>query len=197
MVNSMDLNEIKKEALKNNVPIIQDPSLEKIKELIVEHNVFNILEIGTAVGYSALSFLSMGAKKIVTIERNEEMYHKAIENIMALNKMNEIEVIFGDALDIDISHFNKEFDLLFIDAAKAQNIKFFERFSPFVKDDGIIVVDNILFHGVKADDENISKNLKSLVLKIQKFINWLNQNEEFETVYFNEGDGLAISRRRK
>ena len=197
MVNSMDLNEIKKEALKNNVPIIQDPSLEKIKELIVENNVSNILEIGTAVGYSALSFLSMGAKKIVTIERNEEMYHKAIENIMALNKMNEIEVIFGDALDIDISHFNKEFDLLFIDAAKAQNIKFFERFSPFVKDDGIIVVDNILFHGVKADDENISKNLKSLVLKIQKFINWLNQNEEFETVYFNEGDGLAISRRRK
>lgn len=197
MVNSMDLNEIKKEALKNNVPIIQDPSLEKIKELIVEHNVSNILEIGTAVGYSALSFLSMGAKKIVTIERNEEMYHKAIENIMALNKMNEIEVIFGDALDIDISHFNKEFDLLFIDAAKAQNIKFFERFSPFVKDDGIIVVDNILFHGVKADDENISKNLKSLVLKIQKFIDWLNQNEEFETVYFNEGDGLAISRRRK
>lgn len=197
MVNSMDLNEIKKEALKNNVPIIQDPSLEKIKELIVEHNVSSILEIGTAVGYSALSFLSMGAKKIVTIERNEEMYHKAIENIMALNKMNEIEVIFGDALDIDISHFNKEFDLLFIDAAKAQNIKFFERFSPFVKDDGIIVVDNILFHGVKADDENISKNLKSLVLKIQKFIDWLNQNEEFETVYFNEGDGLAISRRRK
>lgn len=197
MVNSMDLNEIKKEALKNNVPIIQDPSLEKIKELIVEHNVSNILEIGTAVGYSALSFLSMGTKKIVTIERNEEMYHKAIENIMALNKMNEIEVIFGDALDIDISHFNKEFDLLFIDAAKAQNIKFFERFSLFVKDDGIIVVDNILFHGVKADDENISKNLKSLVLKIQKFIDWLNQNEEFETVYFNEGDGLAISRRKK
>lgn len=197
MVNSMDLNEIKKEALKNNVPIIQDPSLEKIKELIVENNVSNILEIGTAVGYSALSFLSMGAKKIVTIERNEEMYHQAIENIMALNKMNEIEVIFGDALDIDISHFNKEFDLLFIDAAKAQNIKLFERFSPFVKDDGIIVVDNILFHGVKADDENISKNLKSLVLKIQKFIDWLNQNEEFETVYFNEGDGLAISRRRK
>ncbi len=193
----MDILEIKNEALLNDVPIIKDDSLKIIVNLIKDNNIKNILEIGTAVAYSALSFVLAGADKVTTIERNPSMFEKAQANIKSLNMEDKINVIFGDALEVDISNFSKEFDLLFIDAAKAQNIKFFERYTPFLKDNGIVVVDNILFHGVDENDPNISKNLRSLVKKIKTFVTWLKENKEYETIFLNDGDGLAISRRIK
>ena len=195
----MTIEEIKQKALLNDVPIIQDASLLKIQDIIKEQKVQKILEIGTAVGYSAIAFAKTidGAIKVTTIERDEAMYNEALANVQAMNLKDNIKLIFGDALNIDLSDFSQEFDLLFIDAAKAQNIKFFERYTPFVKDDGVIIVDNILFHGVDANDPAISKNLRHLVLKIQKFLNWLNENEAYETTYFLEGDGLAISRKKQ
>lgn len=191
------IKKIKEEALENNVPIIQDESLEVINSIISKRRVNKILEVGTAVGYSSICFgQNPSVVQIDTIERNEQMYQKAISNITA-TKMNEIiNVHFGDALTIDISNFSNDFDLLFIDAAKAQSRKFFERYSSLLKPDGIIIVDNILFHGVKETDENISKNLKSLIKKINLFVEWLKQNEEYETIFFEGGDGLAISKRK-
>ena len=191
------IKKIKEEALENNVPIIQDESLEVINSIISKRRVNKILEVGTAVGYSSICFgQNPSVVQIDTIERNEQMYQKAISNITA-TKMNEIiNVHFGDALTIDISNFSSDFDLLFIDAAKAQSRKFFERYSSLLKPDGIIIVDNILFHGVKETDENISKNLKSLIKKINLFVEWLKQNEEYETIFFEGGDGLAISKRK-
>lgn len=191
------IKKIKEEALENNVPIIQDESLEVINSIISKRRVNKILEVGTAVGYSSICFgQNPSVVQIDTIERNEQMYQKAISNITAI-KMNEIiNVHFGDALTIDISNFSNDFDLLFIDAAKAQSRKFFERYSSLLKPDGIIIVDNILFHGVKETDENISKNLKSLIKKINLFVEWLKQNEEYETIFFEGGDGLAISKRK-
>ena len=188
---------IKEEALKNNVPIIQDASLEVINSIISKRNIENILEIGTAVAYSSICFgQNPSVKRIDTIERDLNMYNKAIENINLTNMNDVIKVHFGDALNIEISAFSHDFDLLFIDAAKAQSRKFFERYSPFLKLDGIIIVDNILFHGVKEDDENISKNLKSLIKKINLFVEWLKQNEDYETSFWEGGDGLAISTRK-
>ena len=194
----MTKEDIKQKALINGVPIIQDASLLKIQSLIKENNIKKILEIGTAVGYSAISFATASNEliEVASIERSLPMYQEALENVEAMNLKEQIHLIFGDALDVDLSHFSQEFDLLFIDAAKAQNIKFFERYSPFVKDDGLIIVDNILFHGVDPNDPTISKNLRHLVLKIQKFLNWLDENKEYETTYFKEGDGLAISRKK-
>ena len=196
---NMQLESIKEKALEKKVPIIQDASLDKIIELIKNHHIQKVLEIGTAVGYSASAFVLLGGVSyVLSIERNIDMYNEAISNIQDLGLTDNIQVLFGDALDIELESKNmKSFDLLFIDAAKAQSQKFFERYSPFVKDEGIIIVDNILFHGVKPDDLGISKNLKHLVLKIEQFVEWLKKHDEYETVFFMEGDGLAISTKKK
>ncbi len=191
------INLIKTKALENNVPIIQDLSLEIINSIIQKRNVEKILEIGTAVGYSSICFSeNPTVKRIDTFERNVDMYNQAVENIKQTKKDNIITVHFTDALNVDITRFSNDYDLLFIDAAKAQSRKFFELYLPLLKQDAVIITDNILFHGVKETDESISKNLKSLIKKINNYVEWLKQNEEFETVFFEGGDGLAITKRK-
>lgn len=191
------IREIKELALVNNVPIIQDASLEYIKKIIKERNVQKILEVGTAVGYSSLCFSMIDSVELIdTIERNLNMYQEAINNIQECGMENVIKVHYGDALEVEISEFSSDYDLLFIDAAKAQSRKFFERFSPLLKPDGIIIVDNILFHGVSEEDEKISRNLRQLVRKINEFVEWLKNHPNYVTTFFDEGDGLAISVRR-
>lgn len=193
----MNISNIKKYAEEHNVPIIQDGGLNVIKDIISTHNVEKMIEIGTAIGYSSISFSECKSiKKIVTIERDPKMYEVAIANIKALNKEHIIEQHFGDALEIDLNFLSKEYDLLFIDGAKAQSRKFFERYLPFLKDDGVIVVDNISFHGINKETPNISRNVRQLVTKIERFVEWLKNNKEFETVFLEEGDGLAISKKK-
>ena len=193
----MNISNIKKYAEEHNVPIIQDGGLNVIKDIISTHNVEKMIEIGTAIGYSAICLSQCESiKKIVTIERDPKMYELAIANIKALNKEHIIEQHFGDALEIDLNFLSKEYDLLFIDGAKAQSRKFFERYLPFLKDDGVIVVDNINFHGINKETPNISRNVRQLVTKIERFVEWLKNNEEFETVFLEEGDGLAISKKK-
>lgn len=191
------LEQIKNEANLNNVPIIQEGGLNKIQALIKEYHVHKILEIGTAVGYSSLCFSNIdGIERIDTFERNEVMYNKALENIKMCNKEDVVITHFGDALECDISALSNDYDLLFIDGAKAQSRKFFERFLPFVKSNGVIVVDNISFHGIKKTDEGISRNVRQLVTKIERFINWITTQEEFNVTFYDGGDGLAIITRK-
>lgn len=191
------LEQIKIEATLNNVPIIQDDGLNKLVSIIKEYDVHKIIEIGTAVGYSSLCFSMIdGIERIDTFERNEAMYHKAVSNIKLCNKEDVIKTHFGDALECDITDLDKEYDLLFIDAAKAQSQKFFERFLPFVKEKGVIVVDNMSFHGIKKTDEGISRNVRQLVTKIERFTNWLKNNEDFNVTFYDGGDGLAIITRK-
>jgi len=188
------IQSIKIEALENNVPIIQDASLEKINSIIKENNVKKILEIGTAVGYSSICFCqNESVEEIHTIERNIDMYNKATENIDLMKLNDKIKVLFGDALEVDNKILPNDFDLMFVDAAKAQSKKFIEKYLPNMKVNGIIVVDNILFHGVDKNDPTISKNLKHLVEKIEMFIEWITNDDRFETTIFNGGDGLTIS----
>ena len=138
------LEQIKQKALLNNVPIIQDDGLKIIMKYIKKYQVKKMIEIGTAVGYSALCFSEVSTiERIDTFERNEVMFEQAKENIKAANKENIIVQHFGDALECDLSNLSNNYDLLFIDAAKAQSQKFFERFLPFVKQNGVIIVDNM------------------------------------------------------
>jgi predicted O-methyltransferase YrrM len=158
---------IEQEALENFVPIIRKETQSFLKVLLMMKKPLHILEVGTAVGYSSLCFsMNDSVELIDTIERNPNMYQEAINNIQECCKEKVIKVHYGDALEVEISKFSSDYDLLFIDAAKAQSRKFFERFSPLLKPDGIIIVDNILFHGVSVEDENISRNLRQLVRKI-------------------------------
>jgi predicted O-methyltransferase YrrM len=181
----------------NNVPIIKRDSLVLIQSLLNMINAKTMLEVGTAIGYSALGFaISKDDLIIDTIERNEEMYHQAMKNIKALNMDNRINVIFDDALLVDNSIL-KTYDVIFIDAAKAQYQKFFDKYAPLLNENGVILTDNIIFHGCVENQENLSKNVRSMVKKIDNYNHYLNTLEEYNTYYIDSGDGLAITMRNK
>jgi len=160
---------------------------------IKEHEVKNILEIGTAIGYSA-SKMALVDKSIhvTTIERDKERYEEALKNIKKLNLENQIEVIFNDAFNVEL---NQKYDLIFIDAAKSQSIKFFEKFKVNLKDNGTIITDNINFHGLTKEKEIKNRNTRQLVRKIKEYVEFLTNNQEFTTYFIDDGDGISISKK--
>jgi putative O-methyltransferase yrrM len=189
-------------AKKNEIPIIQYEALVLLLAIIKMKHIKKILEIGTAIGYSSLQMASMSKTiDIDTIERDEKMKDLALENIKSFSLENQIHVHFSDALSIDLSQLQSDYDLIFIDAAKSQYEKFFHRFNPLLKHDGIIVTDNILFHGcvetMLENDKNLTKNVRNMAKKIDKYNQFLSNHEIFETFYLNLGDGLAITMRKQ
>lgn len=189
---------LKKYANEFKTPIIMEESLLYIKEIIKEKKVKKILEIGTAIAYSALHFVSVDENiKLDTIERNNDIFEIAKTNVLEYDKKHQINLHFGDALEYPLDALSKDYDLLFIDAAKAQSQKFFERYLPLLKEDAIIITDNMNFHDVDINDPTISKNLRNMLKKIERYHDWLVSHPSFETVFVNLGDGLAITKRRK
>ena len=163
------LEDIEKYALEKNVPIMQKEGIEFLTNYIKENNVKRILEIGSAIGYSAIKMALVDKEVfITTIERDKERYDIAIKNINDFSLNNQIEIINDDAFNVELDGV---YDLIFIDAAKAQYIKFFEKFEKNLSNDGVIISDNLDFHGLTKDIDNIkSRNLKQLVRKINKFV---------------------------
>ena len=189
------IEELEKYARDKHVPIMLKDGITFLTDYIKKNNIKRILEIGCAIGYSSINMALVSDDiKITTIERDQKMYDKAIKNIEAFNLRNRIDVIFGDALDVEI---DGTYDLIFIDAAKSQYIKFFEKFKYNLDENGVIVTDNLEFHGLVKDSSNCSRNTKQLVNKIKKYIEFLKSNEEFETDFFSIGDGISISKIKK
>lgn len=190
------MNELEKYAIENNVPIMQKDGIEFMLKYINEHNIKNILEIGTAIAYSAIRMCSVSNDiTVTTIERNPKMYEEALKNIDKYHLNNRINVIFADALEAKV---DGEYDLIFIDAAKSQYIKFFERYSPFLKEDGVIISDNLNFHGLREKaDELESKNLRSMMHKLNAYIDYLKDSKDFETEFIDIGDGIGITKKIK
>ena len=189
------VEDMEKYAHEFHVPIMLKDGITFLTDYIEKNKIKRILEIGCAIGYSSINMALVSDDiKITTIERDKRMYDKAIENIDAFNLGNRIDVIFGDALDVDI---NETYDLIFIDAAKSQYIKFFEKFKHNLDKKGVIVTDNLEFHGLVEDSSNCSRNTKQLVNKIRKYIEFLKNNEEFETDFYKIGDGISISKIKK
>lgn len=186
--------EIQDYGRKNNIPIMCEDSIKTIQNIIIENNVKTILEIGTAIAYSTLCFASTANVEVVTsIERDEERYKIALDNVKKCG-MDNIELIFGDALDTII---DKKYDLIIIDAAKSQNMKFFNKYKNNLNRDGIIIIDNLEFHGYVGKSEEIkSRNLRQMVRKIEKFLDFLNNNTEFDVKYIEVGDRLGICKRK-
>lgn len=187
---------IEEYAKANNVPIMQKDGIEFLENYIKKNNVKTILEIGTAIAYSSIKMASIDEKiKVTTIERNEKMYKEAIKNIKDYHKENQITVIFKDALEANIEG---KFDLIFIDAAKAQYINFFEKYKYNLNDSGVIISDNLNFHGLADNVEKVeSKNLKALLKKLNNYKKFLKDNNEFNTEFYDVGDGISISRINK
>lgn len=186
------LEEIEKYALNENIPIMQKDGIEFLTTYIKDNNIKNILEIGSAIGYSALKIALVSDDiKVTTIERDKNRYDIALKNIEKFDLKERITIILSDALDVEL---DSEYDLIFIDAAKAQYIKFFEKFDKNLKKGGVIVSDNLSFHGLVEDDsKTTNRNTKQLVKKIRKYIDFLKNNEKYETTFYSIGDGVAIS----
>ena len=191
------IKEMKEYADKNNVPIMTDDGITYLANYIIKNQVNSVLEIGTAIGYSAIMMALANPKiHITSIERDEKRYLEAIKNIKKTKLENRIELIYNDALEVNI---NGKFDLIFIDAAKAQNIKFFEKYEKNLNTNGTIITDNIKFHGLVEKDESEieSRNVRQLVRKVKDYIDYLKKNKNYETQFLDIGDGLAISKRKK
>ena len=190
------IEEIEKYAEINDVPIMQKDGIDFMCNYIKENKVKSVLEIGTAIGYSSIKMALVDEDiTVVTIERDEERYNEAIKNIKKIGLEDRIKVHLCDALDFKI---DEKFDLIFIDAAKAQYIKFFEKYKVNLNKNGVIISDNLLFHGFVENIEEVrSKNLRQLVKKIIKYRKFLEENTEFKTKFYEIGDGIAVSKREE
>lgn len=188
------LEKLKKEALNEHIPIIMDDTLEKIYEICGERKFNNILEIGTAVGYSAICFSKMLSEngKIVTIERDEERAKEALSNFKKFDLEEKIELKVGDAVEI-LPTINEKFDMFFIDASKGKYPFFFEQALRLLTDDGIIFADNILYKGYVMSDYNKHKQ-RTAVTHLREYIRLATSNPNIKTEILEVGDGLAISK---
>jgi len=187
-----NLNQMREYAIENYVPIIKDDGLMLLSQVIKLANAKEVLEIGTAIGYSAINMAKLGAN-VTTIERDSNMYDLAIKNIEN-SKLNNINVIFGDALEQFDVLKDKRFDLIFIDAAKGQYKKFFEIYVPLLNEHGVVVCDNMIFHNsVNMDTSEMSRSLRGLVNKLKMFTEFLINNNDFDTTIYEIGDGMAVS----
>ena len=190
------IREMKQYAEVNNVPIMMDEGIDFLTTFILKNHVKNVLEIGTAIGYSAIMMALVDPNlKITTIERDEVRYLEALKNVKAFGLENRITLIYNDAFNVKL---DEKFDLIFIDAAKAQNIKFFEMFERNLEYRGVIITDNLKFHGLvdKKEEEIKSKNLRALVRKIKDYVDYLKTNEKYNTEFFEVGDGISVSKRK-
>ncbi len=179
------------------VPILQADSMEYMEKLLQLRHPKTFLEIGTAIGRTSIQAARLIEDlRVVTIEKNSEMAKVARENIEKSGLSDRILLIEGDANEVEVPL--QEYDFIFIDAAKGQYRHFFEKYSPLLSQDGIIVSDNMFFHGLVAHPERThNRNTKGLIRRLRDYRAFLEQLPDFETVILDTGDGLALTQRRK
>lgn len=192
-MNKQELVKIKKEALEEHVPIIMDDTLEVISKILIEKRPSRILEIGTAVGYSAICFCEYLDEdgKIDTIERDVERIEKANKNIKKAEVEEKINLYEGDAVEI-LPTLNEKYDVVFIDAAKGKYPFFLSEAMRMLNDNGIIIADNVLYKGYVMSDYNKHKQ-RTAVRNLREYIKETTENPILDTKILEVGDGLAIS----
>ena len=185
---------IKQNALEEHIPIIMDDTLEVISTELKKRVTKRILEIGTAVGYSAICFSKYLAEngRIDTIERDEERVEEAKQNIKEIGLEDKIQIYEGDAVEI-LPTLNEKYDMVFIDAAKGKYPFFLQQALRLLNDNGIIFADNILYKGYVMSDYNKHKQ-RTAVRNLREYIKEVTENENLETEILEVGDGLAISK---
>ena len=190
------IEEMERYAKEYNIPIMMSDGIDYLCNYIKDNNIKNILEVGSAIGYSAIRMCMVSDDiKVTTIEKDKERYELAVSNIDKCNLNDRINIIYGDAIDVVVDGV---YDLIFIDASKGHNIDFFNKYKDDLSDKGIIITDNLSFHGLVENEELVkTKNQRGLVRKIKNFIEFLDNNTEFKTRYVNVGDKISISERVK
>lgn len=193
-MNSVELEKIKKKALEDKVPIIMDDTLEVVAKILTEIKPNKILEIGTAVGYSAICFSEYLQEngKIDTIERDTERVKEVRENIKKAEVEDKINIYEGDAVEI-LPTLNDEYDVVFIDAAKGKYPFFLNQALRMIRQGGVIIADNVLYKGYVMSDYNKHKQ-RTAVRNLREYIAEITNNDKLETKILEVGDGLAISK---
>ncbi|WP_156112629.1 O-methyltransferase [Halobacillus sp. BBL2006] len=182
-------------ARENGVPIMEPSGIDFLMQLIRMHQPSNILEVGTAIGYSAIRMLEASENShIVTIERDSKRYEEAVSNVKQFGVEDRIKILHGDALELETEVADEgPFDLLFIDAAKGKYEEFFHLYAPMLTERGVIISDNVLFKGFVADDGQASARMAKIAGKIRKFNEWLVRHPDYHTTIVPVGDGVAIT----
>lgn len=193
-MNKQELEKIKQKALDEHIPIIMDDTLEVVDKILKEIKPTRILEIGTAVGYSAICFSEylQADGKIDTIERDEERIEQAKINVEKVGVKDKINIYEGDAVEI-LPTLNEKYDVVFIDAAKGKYPFFLKEALRMLKVKGVILADNILYKGYVMSDYNKHKQ-RTAVRNLREYIKEVTENPNIETEILEVGDGLAISR---
>ncbi len=193
-MNKEELEKIKKKALEEHIPIIMDETLQTIENYIKNNLPKRILEIGTAVGYSAICFSEFLAEngKIDTIEREEERIKEAKQNFKKMGLEDKIQLYEGDAVEI-LPKLNEKYDMVFIDAAKGKYPFFLKEALRMLTPNGIIFADNILYKGYVMSDYNKHKQ-RTAVRNLREYIKEATENPNLESQILEVGDGLAVSK---
>jgi predicted O-methyltransferase YrrM len=186
------LQELKEYCLSLKSPIFQDGSLDFVKQLIVDKNIKNVLEIGTGIGWSSINFANYGCN-VETVEKNPESVKLAREQIKKYDFTKQIKVINADYLEYEPKWKKNSFDLIFIDAAKSQYQKFFIKSIPFLAPKGVVICDNIAFHYLQYDKQ--SRSVKGLIRKLNEFKEYVLSLPEFKSKIIPIGDTIIVSER--
>lgn len=196
-MNKKALELIKAKALEDHIPIIMDDTLEYILSMYKEYKISSILEIGTAVGYSAICFTEILNENgfVDTIERDEDRINQAKENIKKAEVQDKINIFSGDAVEI-LPTINKKYDMIFIDAAKGKYPFFLNEALRMLNKNGVILADNILYKGYVMSDYNKHKQ-RTAVKHLREYIKETTENPKLETQILQIGDGLAVTKRRE
>ena len=195
-MNKVELAKIKQKALEDRIPIIMDDTLEVIEKELKENKPKRILEIGTAVGYSAICFSEFLQNNgiIDTIEREHSRVTEALDNIKRAEVEDKINIIEGDAVEV-LPTLTGEYDVVFIDASKGKYPFFLKEALRLLAPKGIIFADNVLYKGYVLSDYNKHKQ-RTAVRNLREFLSELQSNETLETKILEVGDGLAIAKRK-
>lgn len=192
------LIEMEQYAKEHHVPIMQLTAIDVLNQLLRIQRPTSILEIGTAIGYSALRMAeALPNCQIVTIERDQERVELAKSYIARSAHANRITVIEGDALEVDVESIQPTFDAVFIDAAKGQYQRFFEKYAPLVPSGGVLYIDNMYMHGLSnLDIKEVPKRKRTMIRNLKQFTDWIMQHPGFTTAFLPVGDGLLLCLKR-
>ncbi len=194
-MNKVELKKIKEKALSDHIPIIMDDTLQELENILKNVKLNKILEIGTAVGYSAICFSEFleDDGKIDTIEKDEDRVKEARQNVKKAEVEEKINIYSGDAVEI-LPKLTDKYDMIFIDAAKGKYPFFLEQALRLVNKNGLIIADNILYKGYVMSDYNKHKQ-RTAVRNLREYIKQIQENPILETQILEVGDGLSVSKK--
>ncbi len=190
----MNLQELEKFARKNNIPVLLGDSAEFLAGFVEKHKFKNILEIGTAIGYSgSIMLLSSEEASLDTIEINEQSFARAKETFASFSLTNRVNQILGDGLE-EIKKLNdleKKYDLIFLDGPKGQYLFYYPILLKMLMPGGCLLVDNVLFKGLVRSQQDVGHKKRAMVTKLRKFLNEIETREDLTTTIHEIGDGVA------